>query len=674
MGFTIERLALDDPLTFFEQIGDPVTDFGGTTVPAPRTALRHSVAIATFPPTGTALTIASGELARRQMRSMLNNTPYKMQAFYINWTADPEQNGWYVPDMGQLADGDGSSGLATGFWKLENVYWRKQAARRTHRRAVAVTMLSLTTGLRYRDYRHTVYSTDFSQISPLAVTFLPPSLTDPINSSNQAAVATTPLTNGSDGFAVCLAPNLVNLTTVSFEQSETSQTAGGVLVYDRNADAGTSPDANWTEVYGPDWPWYYPNTSSATPDTPVLSNGVVQVRYDSANTDGFIVSVWTGAAWVDECKVWFQRYNTGLSTPVAVADMNLLSSGLEEYSPERAVVKVVMQAAGTTDTSSREVIYITLQRGWSGPRFEMYPAPTATATPLASAGWICVTPALADSDDSAMAIYGQPSSAGVNVSTALGTGHTGLFAVTDPGGVSSLNDNGFAMLRSIAAGAGGLATAYQLSMAVVQAGVNVLLGTTNNAYGSNRNTVLVQGPQTAGYCSIQLAFPPAQAHQIMEAENMTLGTNTSSTGDATASAGTAASTTRASDANAHVTQATWPDTYIGLYRVYARVRTTAGTMSVYGKTDGSGGTTGATQTTTSTSYVWVDLGDLNTVGNTLEIHAWTSSGTCFVDRIEAYLRQDRTSVSPAPQYEGCADLGQMVLYDSQQLGVQVSRA
>lgn len=690
MGFTIERVQLDDPLVFYEQIGDPVSDFGGTTVPAPRTALRHSISLPTFTNNATLDTVAARLVLRRQLRSLLNNTQYKLQGFYVNWAEDPEQNGWYVPDMGQLADGQDSSGLATGFWKLENVVWRKQAARRTHRRAVNVTMLPITTGFRWRDYRRTLYNADFASLTPLAITYLPASATDITNSSSYQAVTSQTLRAGSDGGACVLVPGQPNLTTLSFEQPETSQTQCGVLVFDRNGFIAASETTGWSEVYGPDWPWYWPTTSTGEPDAPVLENGYTRVRFDNTNTPGFRVDVWTGTAWVEQCKVWFQRYNSGLATPVAVADATLLSAGLEEYGQERAVMKVVMSEAGNTDTSSREMIYVTLQRGWSGPRFELYPGPTATATPLAVAGWICITPSVGtfatpvlDTDDSVFALFGLPTNAGLNISTALGTGHTGLFTTTDLAVPSSLSDNGFAMLRSTLPGTFGAtpqATAYQINVGVVQAAANIVVGPTSNAYAVPANTLILEGPQTGDYCSAQLGFTPAFSLQVMEAENMSIPSGSSVSNDATASQSVAVSATRTSDNPAlqGISQGPWPTVgHPAVYRVFVRCRTTAGTMSVYARTYMTGPTNitvGPTKTLTSTSYIWVDLGDLTTssVATTLDIHAWTTSGTCYVDRVEAYLRQDQTAV--AAQYQGCQDLGQSILYDSQQLGVQVSRA
>jgi hypothetical protein len=85
----------------------------------------------------------------------------------------------------------------------------------------------------------------------------------------------------------------------------------------------------------------------------------------------------------------------------------------------------------------------------------------------------------------------------------------------------------------------------------------------------------------------------------------------------------------------------------------------------------TGATTGPVKTTTSTTYVWLDLGDITANGTTLQIRAWIGSGTLFVDRIEAHKMEDRTAA--APLYDGARDLAQESLYDSRSPQTIVSR-
>ncbi len=150
---------------------------------------------------------------------------------------------------------------------------------------------------------------------------------------------------------------------------------------------------------------------------------------------------------------------------------------------------------------------------------------------------------------------------------------------------------------------------------------------------------------------------------------MTLGAGSSSTADGGASGGSAATATRTTDANAHVTRPTWPNGFQATYRVCVRVKVSANTGSFYAKT---GATTGATVTSNSTTYVELDLGEIIANNTTLEIHAWIpSGGTVSVDRVEAVLVQDRTRVGAT--YSGSRDAGAAALMDSRTLGALAVR-
>ena len=185
--------------------------------------------------------------------------------------------------------------------------------------------------------------------------------------------------------------------------------------------------------------------------------------------------------------------------------------------------------------------------------------------------------------------------------------------------------------------------------------------------------MLIISQNAAGYISADIAFAPTVADQVIEAESMTLGTGTTSGGASDASNHAYTQSARTTDANFHVSRATWPNSFLGTFRVFARVKTTAAQMSVYAKT---GATTGATVTkagSATPTYSWVDLGDIVANASTLEIHAWVSSGSGIVevDRIEAFLVQDRART--AAIYSGARDSAQAALYDARQMGSVVSR-
>lgn len=887
MAFTIYRLALDDPEAWHEQLGDAVTNQGGAPVPAVRTALRHEAVLPTFTPNATD-TVAQRLAVRRKLRSLANNTPFKLSGYYVAYDEDTEQNGWYLPDQGQLVDGDGASGLASGYWKVENFVWFKAGAPRTHRRAFWVYLKDLRGGLYARDVLRRQFSTDFSALSTLALSYFPPGATDLMITANAQRVVPNVQPAGRDGGATQVASGLLDLERVSFEQSDANRNLGQVIAYDRrgtngygytvqtltspapsaywrfndtsgttaadsssgghngtyaggftlgqpgatldastsvlldnstgriattyqpfaqnstltlagwayrkaNSDAdtlvgsdgtnvvllrcqsgsndvaffpntslasvtwagalpgtgvwfhwalvyndstkaaslyvngslvstqtvgngfGASPGNielgaragtvdpfngqlqdvavwagtalsaaqittlyqgglqtadpqtyfGWEEFYGPD----YPYTSG---DTPVLDNGRVRVRYDSANTPGWRIDWWTGSAYVEQGKVVIQRRS---NAGTLYCD-TLLSTELVEYTETRAVLQAILSVS--TDTSSREMVYITLEQGAAGPRFEVYPAPNSDGT--ATNAVVVYKIQAADTDDSVMVFGGisgglSPTGSAVNTATAQGTGHNGQL----PNGFLNSNfstyENQVAVLRSGAASA--LSTGVQF--AVIQAAnAQVWAGNDTNGYGMARNTINTASQNTSGYVSTQISYVSQQAQQVMEAEAMTLGAGSSLVTDTAASpsggSNNAVQTSRSTDANAHVTQATWPNGQFGKYRVFVRARLVGGATAanLYAKT---GGTTGSTVALTSATYVWLDLGDILANNTTLELHAWinmaTPTGQINIDRIEAVLMEDRTAA--ANIWAGCRDAGQSSLYDNRSTPTLVSR-
>jgi hypothetical protein len=646
----IGRLAIGPALQWYEQLSDPVQTNGGAVVPNTRTAPQYQLVIGTIAPDGQTDTPTARLVLRRQLRSMLNNAPLKLQAFlYVIYSDDLEQDGWYVPDQASLQDFSGSSGLATGFWQLSS-NWYLVGHQRTHREARQIWMKNLTTGLYPRDTLGWVYSTEFSGLTPLAWSCLPNGATAAIVNVSAGAVELTALEAGSDGGVSQFATGLSDLQVVSYERPEAALNLGDVIVYDRNGDTtapATGVQADWNEVYGPDWPW-----SNQSTDVPQIQNGLCRVRYDPGNTPGFRVDAWSGGQWIEQGKVFFERDDKSEGGAGLNPLTTLVSSGLMEWTPDRAVIQAVMTASA--DPLSHERVLITLQRGWTGPRFELYDAPGTDGTTTNVTGETRYAVALADTNDS-IAILTSINASGVISSSALPT----------PGTLPSatLGFAGESWAHVLRQGASLAAV-----LALVQAEMSISGISSSSAYGTSRNTVTANALSTTsgGYMSAQLGYYVEEAQQVLECESMTLGSGTSSTSDSTASATHAATATRTTDANAHVTEATWPNGYGATYRLFLRVRVSAGTGTFYATT---GVTTGSDVTTTSTSYVWLDCGDMVANDTTLSIHAWisTGSGTVYVDRLEAVKLTD------AVTFDGARDQGARALFDSRTLGSVVSR-
>ncbi len=403
----------------------------------------------------------------------------------------------------------------------------------------------------------------------------------------------------------------------------------------------------WEEVLGPNQPL----TSS---DVPVIGNGICRLRYSSAEGTypGFKLDAWqAGGGWVEQGKVLLVR-----GIPTFHYLDTLVSAQVIEWTPERAVILAVMASSG--DATAREKVYLTLQRGWAGPRIEVYYAPRSDGSK--AGGQLEFHGAIVDLNASALKIDAS-SVAGAQFSANPGPGNTPNAQL---GASTFTGENWVALLREAS-------TPWQVSMAALQV---ALQGWSSNgvlAYGgANRNEIQLYDPNAnLGYLSAQLGLAPQATGQVTEAENATLGSGTTGgVSDGAASNGLTTTATRTSD-GIHVSIA-GPNLVGGAkYRVFVRVKTTASTLNVYA----IGSTTGATKTTTSTSYVWLDLGDIvaSPSGAAIDIHAWVSAAaTLSVDRVESFLLEDRGA---SGGYAGARDLGQSALYDVRSVPTLIAR-
>lgn len=255
----IGRLTLGPPAQWFEQLGDPVTSLGGQSVPGSRTAPQFQTTIATWAADGHTDTVAARLTLRRQLRSMLNNSPLKFERhLFVIYSDDLEQDGWYVPDQTQVQDYSGSSGLATGLWQLSGANWYLAGHTRTHREARRVWMKDLRTGLYPRDTLGQVLSTDFSALPILQLSVLPNGAVQAQDTVSGQALITVALPTGRDGGIAQQIAGLADLTVASYERPESTRNLSDVIAYDRRgqitAPSG-GPDTSWEEAYGPDYPW-----------------------------------------------------------------------------------------------------------------------------------------------------------------------------------------------------------------------------------------------------------------------------------------------------------------------------------------------------------------------------------------------------------------------------------
>ena len=370
---TLGRLALPTiGKDFKEGVGEPLDTTGAGVALGQRRPKMFGLELPLFViPDGTTGgdPVYAGMRMRRQLRSLLQNHVLRGQGIYLAFLADPEVNGWVMVGNGQIAYADGAVVFGNFLLTLDEIY--KVADRTTYRPGVRCVNADLRLSTTPRDLLEQIYSVDFAGSGALAWNYLPPGTSCHASTAGSALSFVT--WGGKDGAGEVVIGALSD-EVVAFEQPEANRNLGQVVAYDRRGNLtgpSAGPDPLWEEVYGKEWPWSWQTTG--IPDAPVLDNGRCRVRFDgTVGLPGFRLDVWTGTAWSEQAKVVFGRRG-----PSAVSDDTWVSAGLTEAcTPERTVMQIVMRS--TADGNSLEVIYVTLQRGWSGPRFEIYPLAAGT--------------------------------------------------------------------------------------------------------------------------------------------------------------------------------------------------------------------------------------------------------------------------------------------------------
>jgi hypothetical protein len=495
MSVTVGRLGLDDPEGFPESVGETVANVGATPVPGGRAGLTHSIDLTSFP-ASSGDTVTDRQRVRRQLRSLVNNLPYRLQGVYVAWSEDTERSGWYVPGKADFDVAD-VSGLVSAFWKLKVGELREVGKRRTHRRATSIYLRSLLGGTHPRDYLKRVYSTNFSDQTPLALTHLPSSVSDYRFEDGSPTPTLTTARTGDGGATLQAVAGGTNLQVVSYEQDEANRNLGDVVIYDRRGTltlSSTGPTTGWEEVYGPDWPL----TAS---DAPVIENSLARVSYTTSNTDGFILERWGGTSWIHEGKIEVYR-NTGAAGTGAYCD-TFVSADVMEWNPERGVIREVMKVAA--DSSSREEVYVTLQRGWTGPRVEVYPAPLSSGG-VAGAG----VAFFANAAPAGTSYARKEDDAGLQTRTGTTNFSNGVL-----GSATGFNDENWLAFHP-----GGGTT--QVTMAVVQSSVLAYTYADATAYGTTRNSIAVEiGAGTTAYVSAHFGMVTATGGTLNENDTAT---------------------------------------------------------------------------------------------------------------------------------------------------------
>jgi len=609
---------------------------------------------------------AAGARMRRQMRSMVENAELREAGLYFAYSQDPELNGWISIGGGQISYVADQGGVQTGSFQLELDSAFKRGAQRTHRDARRVEHWDLRLSTVERDYRGVIFGTDFSGLPVLQLTFLPVGVGDPLG-PYRTPVSLNPRA-GIDGVGL-IAQGLSHASVVSFEQAEVDQRKGDVVIWNRwgfTAPAyGQAGDTNpqdpavgygWEEVYGPD----HPLTAG---DLPVIANGLCRVRYVPATNALAVDAFVAGQGYVEQGRltIWdstVQDVYTQHTVPVSQGGP---AGTVMEWTPERAVIRLTSQRTAG-DQTARTDTYVSLQRGWLGPRVECYCVAPGFPQAGCQVRW---TPNTTGNVLRSPPIYNSP---------AISSSDDPLFGWADPTGTAMRTiGEPWTFVQPV------LPTLLGAALVSIQAAARLPASIDSAAYGGTarygvaiaarygeaQNQVPTGYGAIYGYASLRLGFPATGTDVVADAKNhQQAGTTATTVPDAGAISGSAVNDTQ--------TAGTFYSVILpfrvppGKYAVWVRARvTTAGdTLSVFATVEG---TNSPIPTTTSATYVWLALGEIATaMGAAPAITVWRSGGTgttgVNVDRVVLTATERRQPAALA--YDGARDLAASSLLDS----------
>lgn len=323
-----------------EMLGDQLETIGGGVAPGER---RPRTLPLTIPVRGDYLNTDrrdAGLRLRRQVRALIENSAARLQGLYLNWSVDVEQNGWLLIGGAELKPGQGGITFADFELELSDCY--RVANMRTHRPARRIVRIDRRLATTPRDILGTLYSTDFASVAPYAQFILGAGITDAVSGATRAPVAIG-ATVTREGALIWAGTAQLDGDVIDFEQAAGDMHTAIVRIYDTH---GSTVESDWGPVYGPDQPLY---------GVPVLDNAVCRVVANIA-VGQFDVQSWTGSAWQTDAT---------LSQPGGATGFRLR---VVEWTTERAVICMT----STLSAGVRGQLYLTLQRGWSGPRAELY--------------------------------------------------------------------------------------------------------------------------------------------------------------------------------------------------------------------------------------------------------------------------------------------------------------
>jgi hypothetical protein len=448
-----------------ETLGDALETVGALAVPGERRPRPFSLTLPVHgvPADGSNILI-EGDRLRAQVRALMENPRARLAGLWFDFAWDQVVSGWLLIGGADLSYTE--QGVTFADYVLEMTDCYRIGDRNTHRPARRLESRDRRLSTTPRDYLGRVRSTDFASQAAITRHYLPVGASDAVGSGG-AVFATTPA--GTRDGNLAYVDSRPDKDTVTFEQSPSDELKGDVFVRDRRG-AITAPidgtDPLWDNVYGP-------AQQIAGGDVPVIDNGLARVRY-VPDRAAFAFDSWhpTTGYYVEEGRATIWRdYPAGTETQAAT----LVHASLAEWTPERAVVKAIL----AIDAVNRFEVYITLQRGWRGPRIEVYGSWNSAGKPGVA---VRITPSVANM--------------------------TNIGAST--GGLAWSNNTDFGPFGPIEPWMYLLPPAASaIDIAVLQGAVRAICRSGTAAYGAARNSVSFSaqyGSTAAGYVSVTLAL------------------------------------------------------------------------------------------------------------------------------------------------------------------------
>lgn len=372
-----------------ESLGDSLEVVGSGITAGERKPKPFAVEIPVYGDPRSTDPYSTGQRLRRQIRSLIDN-PDARVGVYFQWDVDTEQSGWLIVGGGELDYAPGGMTMSDYLLKLSDCYRVGQP--RTHRPASQLVALDRRQASVFRDTLKTITGTDWSSLTPTVVHYLPVGATDVLGPSRRPVSFGTSIASadGSIPVVTSSAVAVYNGAALSYELADADRRKGDVVIFDRrglaaptgvNVVATDMQAAGWEEVYGNNYPW-----SSA--DLPVLDNRVCRLRWD-ATSKVLALDGYDSPNWTERGRI--ALFGAPTSTTLAQLDELVGLPTVLEWTPARAVISFNIRRAA--DPGMRAQVIVTLQRGWRGPRVEMYAGyyPGQTVKPGLSIRWVPVS-------------------------------------------------------------------------------------------------------------------------------------------------------------------------------------------------------------------------------------------------------------------------------------------